>query len=218
MPNWCRNQLRVTGPREEVQRFFERAGSGNALIADAIAVARVVDAANESAIANAVIASHRQDSFFSFGGHCPEPEDNDDWYEWRMKNWGVKWDAKDTELTKLSTEGDVWSCHVEFSTAWGPPHVWFCAIVAQHPTLDISLPWNEEQGITGILIVEDGVPKGEDATYEELAEMGWYGPFDPQMWEELEQEELDDSPAEDPVQAIAQAQAQNAAALNNTVF
>lgn len=225
MPNWCRNQLRVVGPREEVQRFFERAGSGNALIADAIAVARVIDASNESAIANAVIASHHHEGLFSFNGHCPEPEDTDDWYAWRMKHWGVKWDAKDVVLTKLATEGAAWSCHVEFSTPWGPPHVWFCAIVAEHPELDISLPWNEEQGITGILITEDGHPKSEDATYDELAEMGWYGPFDPKMWEELEEEDPGDEPdttADDAAAnasvAVAQAQAATAHALNNTVF
>jgi hypothetical protein len=216
MPNWCCNQLRVVGPREEVRRFFERASSGNALIVDAIDVAHVIDANNESAIANAVIASHRQEGLFSFGGHCPEPEENEDWYEWRLKNWGSKWDVKDAALTKLTTEDSTWVCHVEFSTPWAPPDAWYCKVVAEHPALDVSLLWNEEQGITGIFVLKDGVPTSEDASYEELAEMGWYGPFDPKMWEELEQEAepVDDETAE----AIAQAQANTASSLSNTVF
>lgn len=50
----------------------------------------------------------------------PSPEDQGDWYQWRMANWGTKWGTYDTKVSQLS--GDGWPVLIEFQCAWGPPH------------------------------------------------------------------------------------------------
>ena len=41
-------------------------------------------------------------------------------YEWRVENWGVKWDAITNDGDTLFKEGDT-EIVLEFDTPWGPP-------------------------------------------------------------------------------------------------
>ena len=40
-----------------------------------------------------------------------------DWYDWRNKNWGTKWNSCDTEITQDEREGLTYT----FNTAWDCP-------------------------------------------------------------------------------------------------
>jgi len=40
-----------------------------------------------------------------------------DWYDWRNKNWGTKWNSVDTEITQDEREGLTYT----FNTAWDCP-------------------------------------------------------------------------------------------------
>jgi len=55
-----------------------------------------------------------------FAEFVPRPEsEEENWYDWNIKNWGTKWDAGDTDIT-----GDYPNCNciaLRFSTAWAPP-------------------------------------------------------------------------------------------------
>jgi len=42
------------------------------------------------------------------------------WYEWRVMNWGTKWNAYDVVL-----EGDDEEIKMRFDSAWSPPDQWF---------------------------------------------------------------------------------------------
>ena len=43
--------------------------------------------------------------------------DGGDWYEWRLDNWGTKWDIYDTHCTRI----DANTLSMTFYTAWSPP-------------------------------------------------------------------------------------------------
>ena len=43
--------------------------------------------------------------------------DNGDWYEWRLENWGTKWDVYETRCDRI----DANTLHLYFYTAWSPP-------------------------------------------------------------------------------------------------
>lgn len=53
-----------------------------------------------------------------FGHIFPEPEyaNEHDWYNWRVHNWGCKWDAKDIRVVSLVDEFEI-----TFLTPWATP-------------------------------------------------------------------------------------------------
>jgi len=52
----------------------------------------------------------------------PEPRDDENeptsgWYDWRLENWGTKWDVYETHCTRI----DANTLNLTFYTAWSPP-------------------------------------------------------------------------------------------------
>ena len=105
MPNWCMNDLRISGDTEEILRFIE---------------------------------DNKTDGEFCFKTLFPEPEyaNPEDWYEWRLQNWGTKWDVDgNVDVNKL--DDDLYRLY--FTTAWSPPIHWFETVVKNYPTLKFEL-------------------------------------------------------------------------------
>ena len=64
---------------------------------------------------------------------------NDDrWYNWRVANWGTKWDCYD-----LSIDEDEQELNLQFNTAWSPPEEIHTAICEQFDDLSISWFYDE---------------------------------------------------------------------------
>ena len=105
MPNWCMNDLRISGDTEEILRFIE---------------------------------DNKTDGEFCFKTLFPEPEyaNPEDWYEWRLQNWGTKWDVDgDVDVNKL--DDDLYRLY--FTTAWSPPIHWFETVIKNYPALKFEL-------------------------------------------------------------------------------
>jgi hypothetical protein len=55
----------------------------------------------------------------------PEPKDNEDWYDWRVCNWGTKWPISDVYFEHNAEEDSI---EFSFCSAWAPPvqafHTW----------------------------------------------------------------------------------------------
>jgi hypothetical protein len=52
----------------------------------------------------------------------PEPRDDENeptsgWYDWRLENWGTKWDVYETQCTRINAN----TLELNFYTAWSPP-------------------------------------------------------------------------------------------------
>ena len=70
MPNWCLNQLKVTGEKPEVLRFVQQAeGPSSVLVFD-----------------NFVPMPKTK-----------ENTEGEGWYDWCLAQWGTKWDASDID-------------------------------------------------------------------------------------------------------------------------
>jgi hypothetical protein len=69
---------------------------------------------------------------FSFSALVPEPVyDNDEqWYDWRNSNWGVKWDVSDAQV-----EYNADSVIVSFETPWNAPFIWLDKVAKMYPEL-----------------------------------------------------------------------------------
>lgn len=62
-----------------------------------------------------------------------------DWYDWRVKNWGTKWDCYETVV-----EDSECSIYLEFWTAWSSPYPVLKKLSEQHPSLSIEVQYADE--------------------------------------------------------------------------
>jgi hypothetical protein len=113
MPNWCLNDLRVTAPSGvfSPQVFWAVAGPPPPL-ADTPA-RQVVDS----------LRGDEPDEPLTFETLAPTPPEllsGKGWYEWRVENWGTKWDAGDVDIVDEGPDG----IRLRFMTAWAPPVAW----------------------------------------------------------------------------------------------
>ena len=115
MPNHCENDLIVSGPKAEIERF----------------IAAAVDPEDGD---NAI----RLDNFVPLP---PELLNYEDEYNWRIEHWGTKWDCYDFSYAKWSPKGRSWS--TSFLTAWTPPDAAFIAIAKLFPKLTFNLRYYE---------------------------------------------------------------------------
>ena len=117
MPNWCHNRLRIA-----VSNPDER---------DAI-LAAMRDIHKESG----------EMTPFSFQKIVPMPEsEKDNWYEWRIRNWGCKWDLVPSEIHWYYTNRSIW---FEFETPWSPPLEVVAALSKRFPTNYMRIDFEEK--------------------------------------------------------------------------
>ena len=89
----------------------------------------------------------------SFQKIKPRPADQEgDWYNWNIANWGTKWDADDAAIVDETDELVTYA----FATAWSPPLGVLEAFVNQHMDLDIDFTYEEEQGWGGVMEIRQG--------------------------------------------------------------
>lgn len=62
------------------------------------------------------------------------------WYDWRLANWGTKWDA--TEVCFIDEDEDY--VQIRFDSAWCPPTEFFEWYAQQHPDVVFLNQYDEE--------------------------------------------------------------------------
>src|ERR1019366_6470474 len=114
MPNWCSNNLTITGPKADVEAFKAKAVGHSPWEEpkgepDALNFHSLVPVPEEVLIAG-----------YEAGG-----------YDWERANWGCKWGASDPGIL------NEWTGHVEyeFHTAWSPPIEFLQPVAVQWPSL-----------------------------------------------------------------------------------
>jgi Ferredoxin-like domain in Api92-like protein len=102
-------------------------------------------------------------TIFSCHKVIPQPIfQGEEWYEWRIANWGSKWGAYDVAVTESDWESGHWALF--FSTAWSPITQVIAEMSKQHPTLRLHYRyyeggadyWGKETYEGGELSLEEG--------------------------------------------------------------
>jgi len=75
------------------------------------------------------------------------------WYDWNITNWGVKWEASESQLTRNSDE--TTACYT-FQTPWGAVPELLQEASRQYPTLKFDYEYEEEQGWGGEIGLQNG--------------------------------------------------------------
>jgi len=128
MPNWCINEVSVYGTKEEINKFKELVTS--------------------------------KDSKFDFNKILPMPEEldkfqspsnttkevsaslvekygYDNWYDWKIYNWGTKWSAGEVG----GIFDDDYELQYFFDTAWSPPEGIFYELYERFDSATFSISW-----------------------------------------------------------------------------
>jgi len=132
MPNWCNNELRVSGPAEDIARFKQQAQGHNPW--------------NRP-------AKDEKPSILNFHSLVPIPEHvlkagyASAGHDWEVKHWGARWGACAVELVD---EGVEYICY-HFDTVWSPAVPFVKNLCKQWPSLTFILDYDEPgEGYKGI--------------------------------------------------------------------
>ena len=105
MPNWCDNQITITGPNSVIDKIEkiakEEKGAGGLL--------NFFQPMPKELRETTADGSENKELLKKYG--------YSDWYGWACDNWGTKWDI--SEFYGVDRQGDTIS--FAFSSAWSPP-------------------------------------------------------------------------------------------------
>jgi hypothetical protein len=99
MPNWCNNNIEITGPIDKIKALWdatqaEDGGLLNAMVPMPVELKDTVKGSNGDAV---------------------------NWYDWSVTNWGTKWDVG-LEGIEYTDNGDgTATISGYFDSAWSPP-------------------------------------------------------------------------------------------------
>ena len=167
MPNHCSNSVVVS----------RRAGSNN----PSLSPATVINNHVTTQVRNTDGQTNYQDGEFNFATIIPEPDwsnRGDEWYQWRISNWGTKWNAYNTDINDAGDIGEMETTVINFDTAWSPPIGIMIAWSKMYP--DFLFDWEcDIEGEDHIFstVIEDGEiveertePRGNINEEDELTE------------------------------------------------
>ncbi len=111
MPNWISNELRCTAAKSILEQML-----------DAVITSENFDFNNIIPMPKHQPDLSKANPFWGEGNDYDYEEQeafgNNNWFDWSSTNWGSKWNASSTNLTRPAREGDdavIW-----FETPWSP--------------------------------------------------------------------------------------------------
>jgi len=99
MPNWCNNNIEITGPAKTINAVWtaaqiEDSGLLNAIVPMPVELKDTVKGSNGDAV---------------------------NWYDWAVTNWGTKWDVDSEGLEYTDNDDGTATISGYFDSAWAPP-------------------------------------------------------------------------------------------------
>jgi len=114
MPNWCNNNITITGPNSVIDKIEKIVGEEN----------------SKDGLLNFFKPMPKElDGTTAPSSSADEPQPMvdgfDNWYDWRCENWGTKWEVSefygvDRQYLTETSEGES-TISFAFDSAWAPP-------------------------------------------------------------------------------------------------
>lgn len=147
MPNWCDNELRITGPPKQLDRFVQEArgippqygpdrDADDTLVEEALCFHNLYPVPAE--LLERTYGASAEDE-----KDLPPVDGCRSGYEWEIKHWGTKWGASDSCCEVTPAEGGGSEAEYGFSTAWTPPIGFLKYVSTRFPELRFDLRYSE---------------------------------------------------------------------------
>lgn len=157
MPNWVENYVSIVGPEETISTIKEQLAQPSKR--------PYTDFRNNNVVLWDEWISPFQlwnivspKNLGTYALPCPNNH-KDNWYDWNVRNWGCKWEAKEVVATQSEPNRIVYI----FETPWSAPIEGLLTLAKNYPAITITLRWNEEQGFGQELdITYNGIDKKSD--------------------------------------------------------
>lgn len=108
MPNWCNNNIEITGPKHKLDKLLIGVKDGQFLNALYPMPKELED--TESSSDKEKMSKQ------------PVVDGHNNWYDWRVNNWSTKWDVDPyDDSIKVEGDGDNARLVFGFDSAWSPP-------------------------------------------------------------------------------------------------
>lgn len=174
MPNWCNNSISIVGPRDKIRALWaqaqkdEKEGGGllqalHPMSNDLNITAGWLGDGDEQKALEA-----QQQANLDKHGYK-------DWYDWRVANWGTKWEISNEGLEFEEDEDGNFDNGTDqpcaritgwFDSAWAPPSGAVIHYGILNEDVKITLDYHESGvGFVGRLTIEDGVDDDEYYDY-----------------------------------------------------
>ena len=127
MPNWCDNNLTVTGDAESLQKFLTA----------------ITNADESITILKNLVPFPTElegEEITDKNGNVFGRAFTDEGYSWCLRNWGTKWGDCETEITVNDPDHLV----IRFQSAWSPAIEGLERVSVMFPTLTFQTDWVEE--------------------------------------------------------------------------
>lgn len=182
MPNWCVNQVDITGDEAEVAKLVAFVKSDeNSFTFENIVPPPATPMYSSDCTHNKYVCGcesvaqpdpENEGKFMwvidgkkvEYHGKCPTHNEHsfsnhpDNWYNWNINNWGTKWSAGEVWNDRIDDDGKVdGHTSYNFDTAWSPAEPVVAALAEKFPTLRIAHRYCEAgMGYAGEVLYADG--------------------------------------------------------------
>jgi hypothetical protein len=184
MPNYCNNNIRITGPNSVIDKIEKIVSSktddDNGLLNYFHPMPKELEdttspAPNKTAKEKKIVKARK----LKYGA--------DSWYDWRVDNWSTKWDINEIygEAVRTHIGDDESEISFGFDSAWAPPIGAYEYWISENSNCSIRATYYEP-GCDFMGIWDNG----EDTCYE-VSTIAPKGSVD-NFWSSQEGKELDD--------------------------
>lgn len=141
MPNDCYNKISISGNEKDIAKIKKLLSKGKRKTANVFNFANIIKEPDWDTIPNedGELPIVEREGLFNFKKFPSSNQNDDRWYNWRVENWGTKWNSYDCDLV----EADSDSLEYVFYTAWSPPCPVIQALRDKFPEVSISAFYDE---------------------------------------------------------------------------
>jgi hypothetical protein len=141
MPNDCYNKISISGDEKDIAKVKKLLSKGKRETANVFNFANIIEEPDWDKTPNedGELPVVEKTEAFKFRKFPSSDKHDDRWYNWRVENWGTKWNSYDCDLV----EEDSDSLEYVFYTAWSPPCPVIEALRNKFPEVYISAFYDE---------------------------------------------------------------------------